>query len=522
MSAPRITRRSVFGIAFGSAVAATAATIGPSFLPQRTGRVLESQIELPAPFQVPLPMPEPIRPSSASRGTNHYTLVQRSAALEILPGVRTNVWGYDGIFPGPLFDVRARHPITVEVTNELPVPTSTHLHGGMTPPGSDGYPTDLVLPTDGGFTPHISGHKGMNLSASDWTFHDGTKIYEYPLNQSAATLWYHDHRMDFTGPQVWRGLAGMFLVRDEEDDALPLPKGSKDIALMICDRSFTAEGQFAYPALDHRLEEIPGVQERFMEGVEGDVNLVNGAPWPEHEVADTRYRLRLLNAANARRYGLRLDPPPPDGPSFVQVGSDLGLLAEPVEHEEIVLAPAERCDTVVNFSSYPMGTEVRLVNALERGASREVMRFRVTRRETDESAIPEVLGEVPSLTRTDAATTRHFDFQLNQDEMWTINDQAFDPTNSLADPELGSVELWRFTSDFHHPVHLHAAHFQVLSRSGDTPDPQDVGWKDTVDVRPMETVEVLVRFDGYRGRYLIHCHNLEHEDMAMMANFTVT
>lgn len=521
MSALRINRRAMFGLAFGGAVAATAATIGPTFLPQRAGRLLESGLELPAPFQVPLPVPEPIRPVGSPGGIDHYELVQRSVYQEILPGVQTGVWGYDGIFPGPLFDVRAGKPITVEVINQLPVPTSTHLHGGVTPQGSDGYPTDLVLPSGGGFTPHVGGHHGMNLTAADWDFHDGSKTYEYPMEQGAATLWYHDHRKDFTGPQVWRGLAGMFLVRDDEDDALPLPKGDKDIPLMICDRSFTADGEFDYPALDPRLEEVPGVQDRFMEGVEGDVNLVNGAPWPEHEVSDTRYRLRLLNAANARRYVLRLEPPPAGGSPFVQVGSDLGLLAAPVEHDEVVLAPAERCDTVVDFSSYALGTEVRLINALERGPRRDVMRFRIARHQKDESKIPDVLAEVPLLVREDSRTTRHFDFKLT-DDMWTINGQVFDPSGSLADPALGTVELWKFTSDFHHPVHLHMAHFQVLSRSGDDPDPQDTGWKDTVDVRPFETVEVLVRFEGHRGRFMIHCHNLEHEDMAMMANFTVT
>ncbi|MFG3117995.1 multicopper oxidase domain-containing protein [Streptomyces sp. NPDC048197] len=105
--------------------------------------------------------------------------------------------------------------------------------------------------------------------------------------------------------------------------------------------------------------------------------------------------------------------------------------------------------------------------------------------------------------------------------MWTINGRPFRTDAVLASPRLGSVERWRFSSDFHHPVHVHLAQFQVLARGGRPPAAADAGWKDTVDVRPYEVVEALVRFDGYKGRYMLHCHNLEHEDMAMMANFQV-
>ncbi|MFC3999613.1 multicopper oxidase family protein [Nocardiopsis sediminis] len=523
----RVSRRAVLGLLAGGTAAAGLGIGGASMVPTTTGRLLRSDLELPEPFTVPLPVPRPIAPESVSGDADVYRLAQRAVEAEILPGVRTGIWGYNGTFPGPLFDVRAGRTVRVEIANELPVPTSTHLHGGVTPPESDGYPTDVTISRDGGFRPHMRGHNGMELSPEDWTFHDGVRAYDYPLPQRAATLWYHDHRMDFSAPQVWRGLAGMFIVRDDTDDALPLPEGDRDIPLMVCDRAFTAEGELSYPALDPSLREIPGVQDAFMDGVTGDINLVNGAPWPELEVSGTRYRFRLLNAANARRYRFALEPAPQEGPPFVQVGSDQGLLAEPVELAALAMSPGERRDVVVDFSGYPVDTEIRLVNRLAEGAQRNVMRFRVTRRENDDAEVPRRLADVEVLRPDDAVRTRTFDFRRvlvggsGGNMNWTVNGAAFEPGTPLADPELGTVERWRLASDFHHPVHIHLAHFQVLSRNGRDPGPQDAGWKDTVDVRPYEVVEVLARFDGFRGRYMLHCHNLEHEDMAMMADFDV-
>ncbi|MEV4750101.1 multicopper oxidase domain-containing protein [Streptosporangium sp. NPDC049248] len=509
------SRRAFLGLLGGAglAVAGCGGLTG-----ETAGETLASALPLPRPFTVPLPVPALARPTRPG----HYEVVQRAARMEIIPGTTTEVWGFDGTFPGPTFDLRRGGRTTVRVRNELPVPTSTHLHGGVTPPDSDGYPTDLVVPASQGFGPPPGGHTrhGTGADLSSWTFHSGARDYLYPLDQRAATLWYHDHRMDFTAPQVWRGLAGFLIVRDDEDDALPLPKGERDIPLMICDRSFEEDGSFRYPSLDPSLRVTPGVEDAYMEGVEGDVILVNGAPWPFLEVSATRHRLRLLNASNARRYRLELSP----GGRFTQVGSDAGLLTAPVTHSAVVIAPAERFDLVVDFSGYPVGSEVTLLNTLGSGPTRNVMRFLVTRRAVDGSAIPKRLSRPEPADRSSAVTTRTFDFRATRrgpGALWTINGQPFRPGRPLARPRLGTAEIWRFTSDFHHPVHVHLAHFQVLSRNGRPPAATDAGWKDTVDVRPYEVVEVLVRFEGHRGRYMTHCHNLEHEDMAMMADFEV-
>ena len=200
----------------------------------------------------------------------------------------------------------------------------------------------------------------------------------------------------------------------------------------------------------------------------------------------------------------------------------------PIRHRKIRIAQAERFDVVIDFSKYEVGTEITLQNRMGEGKTASVMRFRVTRKEKDESAVPERLAdmkEFDGLTASSAGRTREFRFTRVGDDgrvMWGINGEPFDPKRMVARPELGSTEIWHFrAAPASHPVHLHLVHFKVLSRNGGKPLPTDDGWKDTVDLTSGEEARVLVRFDGYRGRYVFHCHNLEHEDMMMMANFEV-
>jgi spore coat protein A len=493
-----------------------------------TGKLLRSRVRLPRPFTVPLPVPDVLEPVRSDANGDHYEVVQKVGRQEILPGLETEVWGYDGVFPGPTVEVRSGRAAMVRQWNELPVPLSTHLHGGKTPPESDGYPTDLILPLgQEAQDEHSSRSHGRHASGE--THSHGFKDYRYPNRQRAASLWYHDHRMDFTGPQVWRGLAGFYIIRDEEDDALPLPKGEKDVPLMICDRSFGEDGSFLYPSLNPSLLGKPGVEDDYMDGVLGDTIVVNGAPWPYLEVSNTMHRFRILNASNARRYELALDPEPSDGSSsFVQVGSDGGLLAAPIPHRAIPISQAERFDVVVDFSKYPVGTEVTLKNRLGAGETADVMRFLVARKERDDSTVPRRLSDMSEfdrLTESGAGVERgEFRFTRISDNgrtMWGINGEPFDPERMDARPELGSVEVWNLDTNAHHPIHLHLVQFKVLSRNGERPRPTDAGWKDTVDLASGEEARVIARFDGYRGRYVFHCHNLEHEDMMMMANFEV-
>lgn len=506
-------------VVLGGPLLASCSTPGRGEL---TGRLLESEAALPQPFQVPLTVPPVARPVRQDDTTDYYELVQREADVEILPGLTTTIWGYDGIFPGPTIVSRSGRRTVVRHRNLLRVPTVVHLHGGRTPADSDGYPTDLVLPLAGDHHGGDHGDMGGRLAR-------GERDYAYPLDQRAATLWYHDHRMDFTGPQVWRGLAGLHIVTDDEEDALPLPRGDHDIPLMICDRAFDADGALRYPSRDpNLLGGTPGVDEDYLDGALGDVILVNGRPWPVLDVDATRYRFRILNASNARRYELAIEPEPDEAP-FVQIGSDGGLLGAPVRHRTLPIAQAERFDVVVDFSGLAVGTELTMTNLLGDGPTADVMRFRVTRPGPvpEPPPLPERLAdmtEFDELVEESATRTRTFDFEQGDERdgmrMWTVNGEVFDPERVDADPEVGDVEIWELTSDPAHPVHVHQVPFKVLSReSGDgRPRPTDAGWKDTIDLTDGERARILLRFDGYPGRYVFHCHNLEHEDMAMMAN----
>jgi FtsP/CotA-like multicopper oxidase with cupredoxin domain len=442
-------------------------------------------------FQVSLPIPPVLRPARIDATADYYEITQREAQVEILPGLRTEVWGYDGMFPGPTIKARRGRRVVVGQTNRLSVPTVVHLHGGVTPPDSDGFPTDLIMPGQ-------------------------SKTYVYPNDQRAATLWYHDHAMHHTGRNLYMGLAGLYLIEDDQESNLPLPRGAYDIPLIIQDRRFGADGALAY---EH------GVGHR---GANGDTILVNGVPWPRMEVAARQYRFRILNASNARAYRLALS----SGQRLVQIATEGGLLPRPVPGRSLPLAMAERAEVVIDFSTYPVGTRVVLQNLNGKGAMGEIMRFEVVRRERDDAVVPERLSVVEPLPEQTAVRTREFVFDTRPrfgvpPMVWTINGKQFEPERPIARPSYGDVEVWRFRSprDFGlgmlHPVHLHLVNFQILRRNGAPPLPCELGWKDTVAVDKGEEVRVIVKFDGHRGRYLLHCHNLEHEDHHMMARFDV-
>ncbi|AYF78946.1 multicopper oxidase family protein [Nocardia yunnanensis] len=485
---------------------------------------LTSRARLPEPFTVPLTMPPVLAPVARDDTTDYYRIVQRAADVEVLPGYSTPIWGYNGVFPGPTIVSNRERRTVVTHRNELPVPVVVHLHGGHVPEESDGYPTDLLYPVGGsGGMADRTGMAGMAMHP-DAAAHTmiGERDYTYPAGQPAATLWYHDHRMDFTGPAVWRGLAGFHLVTDAAEQRLGLPTGARELPLLLADRAFDARGEFDYPAVDSTLLPTPGVRGKFGRGVLGDVVLVNGRPWPAHRVATARYRLRLLNGSNARVYRLRFDRRGGSVP-IVQIGSDGGLLARPQELREVTIAPGERYDVIVDFGECAVGDQVTVYNDLGAGTTTRVLRFDVTERVPDTSVIPHRLTDFETLTRAAAVTTRRFTFRQGDAggmRGWVINGRAYDPGTPIARPTLGDVEVWQLSTDLDHPIHLHLNQFQVLTRDGRTPSAADRGWKDTLYLTATGTAEIAVRFTDHAGRFVLHCHNLEHEDMAIMATFT--
>jgi spore coat protein A len=433
------------------------------------------------PFQTAFRTLPVLAPTRADADTDYYDITMRPAVVEILPGRPTTIWGFNGQFPGPTIRARRGRRVIVRQINDLPdAQPSIHLHGGHVEAASDGYPTDVIV-------------RGT------------AKEYVYPNRQPAATLSYHDHEMARTGRNVWMGLFGAYLIEDDVEASLNLPSGAHDVPLIIQDRAFRADGSLLYS---------PDV----MHGAMGDVILVNGVAYPRFEVANRKYRLRILNGSNAREYELSLG----SGQPFVQIATDGGLLPHPVRRTTIPLFPFERAEAIVDFSEVPVGSRVILRNDLDVGRTSGVMLFDVVREEADPSTVPSDLRPLERLDEASAAATR--DFTLGMDRMsWVINGQRFDHARVDASPRLGTTEIWRFQnrSGMAHPMHVHLDMFQILDRNGAPPSEAETGWKDTVAVGPDESVRVILRFTDFTGRYLVHCHNLEHEDDAMMAQFEV-
>jgi spore coat protein A len=519
-----VSRRAFIG---GGVLAGVGLAVGLPFALEGTGRhstgeQLRSTARLPRSFTLPLRLPPTLGPSSTEEGVDRYVMTTRGAKAHILPGLTTPILGFEGVFPGPTIESRRGRPVAVRHRNRLPIPMVVHLHGGHTPHESDGYPTDYIYPEDMTYLHRHQGMTGMDgqapMPAGDVSH--GERVYRYPMQQRAAMLWYHDHRMDFTGPSVWRGLAGLHIVRDDEEDALGRPRGRHELPLVLTDRAFEADGSLLYPSVDATLVSTPGVTDPYVAGVLGDVMLVNGVPWPFADVDRATYRLRFLNACNARRLRLRLDPEPHDG--LLQIGTEGGLLAAPLQHDSFELAPAQRVDALVDFSRFPVGALVTLYDDFADGRMHQIMRFRVGERVGPRFAAPATLSTIERLDPAKATVTRTFRFQrgsVGHRDGWIINEEPFSPTFVAARPRLGDIEIWQLFADFHHPVHVHLDPFQVVGRGIYGPGPFDAGWKDTIDLSPGEQARIAVRFSDHPGRFVFHCHNLEHEDMAMMANF---
>jgi len=440
-------------------------------------------------FELPLNIPPLAEPSGIDKkGRLIYELTQMNATIEIIPGYLTDILGYNGMTPGPTIKVDSEQEIIVRQINNTNVRTTTHLHGGHMPAGNDGHPVDYVEP--------------------------GTyKDYLYTNKQQPATLWYHDHTMDLTGDQVYAGLAGFYLMDDEYERSLGLPSGAKEVAIVIQDRTFSTDGSLVYS--DNIMGEL------------GDTILVNGTPYPYFNVSTSRYRVRILNGSNARSYDLVLN----NGASFTQIGSDGGLLEEPISRTTLSIAPAERLDVIIDFSNSSEGDQIILENTAGSGGTSQIMRFDVVRKENDTSVIPATLRSITKLDPADAVQTRRWEFQMAGGTMpWVINGRPYEENRVDAFPKLGTTEIWELVNrtGMMHPIHIHDIMWQILDVNGRPPAPEDAGWKDTFKVPPMATVRVIGRFDDYVGdpneittAYMMHCHILEHEDHAMMTQFIV-
>lgn len=448
-----------------------------------------------APFTLPLRVPALLSPQSVG-GVDTYEITMRPGSVESLPGIRTDIWGYEGTWPGPTIIARPGRPVVVRQRNELDVETTIHLHGGHVASAMDGQP-DLALAPGG-----------------------GTYDYEYPNSQLPASLWYHDHAMHATARNIYRGLAAFYLIVDEDMErslGLPVGYGVDDIPLMLQDRMFDERGGLVYPS-----SSTP-------HGFVGDVLCVNGVAQPFLEVERRPYRFRIANAANFRIYELTTR-----GVAAHQVASDGALLAAPVAvaalpNRSIRLGVAERAEVVVDFSGLGAGATAHLTDA---ASGTDLVEFRVTGSSAAAGWEPtrplRAIGDVGP-----AAVTRRIVLSFDSHHgMWVLNGKPFDPARIDARPRLGSTEVWEVFNDngpgmpsMTHPFHMHLVQFRVLERGRDgvfvAPPANERGWKDTVRVEPGETVRFAARFDGFTGTYMYHCHIYEHEDHSMMAQLRV-
>jgi spore coat protein A, manganese oxidase len=446
-----------------------------------TSAAMRAQARSPfEPFRRDLPRIPNLRPVRRTRTRDIYEITMREATAEVLPGFQTPIYGYNGIYPGPTIRARTGREVVIRQRNALPFEANVHLHGGYVPAAHDGHPMDLI-PAGGSFE------------------------YHYPNEQDAASLWYHDHAHGRTSRTLYHGLLAMYVLEDDLERMLDLPRGEYDVPIVIADHAFNRDGSFRY------LDSLDV-------GFRGDTILVNGAVSPRMRVKRRKYRLRFLNASNSRSYSLRLGR----GRVMTQIAGDGGLLSRPVRRRQIPLHPAERVDVVIDFRDYGPGTELVLHDDDGEAGTVAVMRFDVVRGGGNEdSRVPRRLRERESLPPSSASRTWELGLGLRA---WQINGREFDHSRIDVRPRLGSTERWTFVnrSNRVHPMHIHGFLFRVLSRSSGRVHPADrLGWKDTVGVLPNETVSVLAWFAPYAGRYVFHCHALEHADQAMMLQLEV-
>jgi FtsP/CotA-like multicopper oxidase with cupredoxin domain len=458
---------------------------------------------------------------------------------QILAGAKTRVWQYqtemlkgdagaltpiEGSYLAPVIRIKRGQTFRAKLTNELDEPTIIHWHGLNVPAQMDGHP-------------HLAIASGK------------TYDYEFVVRNRAGTYWFHPHPHTRTGIQAYSGMAGLFIVHDDEESALGLPAGEFDLPLVIQDRLFDADNQLLYNGDP-------------MIGFMGSTLLVNGKPDFNLSAAARAYRLRILNGSNARIYKLAWS----DSSKITVIGTDGGLLEKPVTRDYVTLAPGQRVELWADFSQYKKGGQIKLVSQqftadfetgmmgggfLPQGSPFDILTVNFEQESAEKSTLPEVLSTSNSFDPKDASRTYRVELAM-QHMTGTLNGRVYAMEEVARDEtvKLGALEIWEFANTGGggmgmggmgmggmmmaqpHPMHMHAVQFKVIERAVENSSLAsgndslsaglvDEGWHDTVLTMPGERVRVLVKFDGFEGMFLYHCHNLEHEDGGMMRNFEI-
>ena len=478
-------------------------------------------------------------------GVRTFDLNLQEGVSRFFEGLETPTIGINQPFLGPTLEMHDGESVQMNVRSALSETATVHWHGFHLPARADGGPHQPIEP------------------GGSWTA-------EFDVRQRGSMFWYHSHAHRRSGPQVYQGLAGVIYVRDQASEALDLPNdyGVDDIPLVVQDRAFASDGSFIYST---RMRNV-------MMGMMGDTMLVNGVVEPVFEAKTDRLRLRLVNGSNARFYRFGFD----DDRSFHQIGTDGGLLEAPVQTDNVVLAPGERAQVIVDVSD---GRPVSLLaDGLEimgmgtrgmggnrgrdmmgsdgmRGSGRPmadwmngeresrggmmggemmderrrftVLDIRPAGRRSQAITMPRRLATLPRIDPAAAVRTRRFVLEMGMGMRmmrgggFTINGRSMDMQRIDESVKVGTTEIWQVenASMMVHPFHIHDVQFRIIDRDGRAPAAAEQGLKDTVVVYPGEAVRLLLRFEDYTNPdlpYMYHCHILEHEDAGMMGQFVVT
>jgi len=447
-----------------------------------------------------------------------YKLSINAGETEFFKGVNTPTLGLNQSYLGPVLRAKRGDTVSIKVDNHINEVTTVHWHGMTLPANMDGGP-----------------HQPINPNKS-W-------VSKYEIRQEAATLWYHSHTMHKTGPQVYHGLAGMFIIDDEGSDKLGLPNeyGVDDIPCTIQDRRFNQDGTLSY---------MTAMPDRMM-GMKGSIVMVNGVVAPTLVAKSTLLRLRLHNGSNARTYNLAFS----DGRPFHVIATDCSFLHKPYQTNQVSLAAAERIEILVDVSDRK---EVMLKSLASSGGGMGMMRMmggdnelnimKIDARQAKQSTrkTPQILRTSSfQLDQKNVTQTRKFSLQMGMmgggmggmmnrmgggggaAGMFRINGKSMDINRIDFQVKANSTEIWEITNDspMAHPFHVHNVQFRILDRNGKRPHPSESGLKDVVLVPGHHSrVRILMKFPEYSDAkvpYMYHCHILEHEDQGMMGQFTV-
>ena len=492
----------------------TKSQLAPANMPVPYAAVFRRPPEL-LPYETGFDDGDPSRPFA------RYALTQKLGQARFVPGLATTIAGYNGIFPGPTIRLNQGTRSEVRIRNALPASgllhsrafrTVTHLHGSASLPQYDGY-------------------------ANDFTAVGKVKNYQYPNGQAARTMWYHDHNTHLTAQNVYSGLAGIYALHDPFELA-QLPQGEFDVPLMISDAMFKADGSFGYNDNGHK-------------GLWGDIILVNGVPWPTMKVKPRIYRFRVLIASVARSYRPTLST----GEPIYIVGTDGGMTPTVQAVRSWRQGTAERYEILIDFRKYKPGQTVELRNLSNKNNvsfanTGKIMKFKVVADSgsnagsisaiptflDDGGAVHPELGALATMSLTPAMAKVKRKMVVDRGKgLWRINGTTWADveksnfTKLFGNPQPYDVEQWTIinaSGGWFHPVHIHLVDGKIIGRNinGGKPFAWEKGPKDVYYVGENESVTVLMQFDtggAAGGRYMIHCHNLSHEDHDMMIQFAV-